>query len=283
MVTKTSAVGDEAVVFERRRAPANARRLTFALGLATLGAVAAFVGVGDPVAVATTAALGGVAVMILGLMAADSAATGGRLRQLRRRLRRVLPRTSPGYRERPPEPELWVDDEAVPEAGAREVVVGHYASQDFDFFPVYLVLDDRVVELDVFRSREKALEAQAALATRLQLPTRELQTGIFGFGAARGCLVGALTIGAQVAAIGAGGVGSVFVNAPALQLLLPTLMVLALWSISELARRATVAQVRPLVDREVSATFGLGRARAARDGAGETLEGAESTERAPAD
>jgi len=257
----------DATLFERRRAPLNAKRVSFAGGLMTLVGVGAFLLSASPFAATMTAILGGVFTMTFGLAAMDQAAYGGRLHRLRRQLRLVSRPAARGYRDRPPGPELWVDAEALPKASAREVLVGHYASQDFDFFPLYLVFDDRVVELDVFRDRAQALAAQETLAERVDLPAGESPTGLFGMGTSQGCLVGAATVTAQLAAIAAGGIGSLFVEGPTLRMLLPTLMVLALWAIAGVAARIGAKRVRPRIDEEVRHTFALAgpRVRVAPD------------------
>jgi len=266
------------VLFERRRAPLNALRVTFAVGLATLAGVGAAMALSDVPTIATVAAMGGVATMIFGLLAVDGSAFGTRLGRLHGRLRWVTPPAGSGYRERPPEPELWVDDDPIRQPRLRELVVGHFASQDFDFYPLFLVLEDQVVELDVFRDRAQALAAQERLAERLELQTREMHTGIFGTGATSGCLFAAVTLLASVTAIGAGGVGTVFVEGPLLQVLLPTLMVFALWGISGVARRVGARRVRPDVDREVIEAFDLGRPRVRVAADEEATAGVEATD-----
>ena len=141
-------------------------------------------------------------------------------------------------------------------------MVGHFTSEDFDFWPLYLVFDDRVVELDLFRNQDEALAAQATLAERLELPTRAFPTGAFGSGATTGCLLGAVTVMSQVAAIGAGGIGSLLVEGPGLQVILPTLMIVALWAVSEGSAAVSAKRLRPVIDEEVRAKFGLRGPRA---------------------
>jgi len=250
------------VVYERRRKPFDFRILTGVAGIATMAVSGAALLGSSPELGTVSAIVGGVLTMIFGLLVSERSGFGGRLQRLHRQLTLERPATAEGYRDAPRGPELVWGDTRVPLRRAREVVVGHFANHtgggaSHHFWPLFLVMDDRVVELDVFRTNEQARLAQAALAERLELPTADTGKGRFGEASEMGCLVSALTITGQLATVLFGSMGAIFVGRGSLHALLPALMVLVLWTFTGITSRIGRKKVRPAIDEEVVETFDL--------------------------
>ncbi|MBO6936452.1 MAG: hypothetical protein JJ863_15880 [Deltaproteobacteria bacterium] len=275
------------VVYERRRRPIDFRVLTVGAGIATIvGAGAALLG-SHPELGMVSAIVGGVLTMVFGLLVTERAAFGGALVRLTKTLRLERPASPESYRDSAKGPELVWDDVRIPKKRARAVVVGHFTNHaggghSHHFWPLYLVLDDRVVELDVFRHPEEARFAQAELARRLELPTEELGNTRFGDDAQMGCVVGALTIVSQLGTVLVGSMGGLFVGRGSLQALLPTVMVLLLWASTGVMSSLGRKKVRPRVDEEVRETFELSTPRVRVAVETESAEALEVAEGLPA-
>ncbi len=252
------------VVYERRRRPIDFRVLMAGSGIATIvGSGAALLASHGELGM-VSAIIGGVVTMVLGLLVSERAAFGGVLERIGKTLHLEHPTAPDGYRDAARGPELVWGDTRIPRTRARQVVVGHFtnhagAGHSHHFWPLFLVFDDRVLELDVFRDHSDAVAAQVALAERLELPTDEIGTGRFGDDAQPGCLLAGVTIVSQLAVVLIGSMGGLFAGRGSLQAMLPAVMVLLLWAsagaMSSLGRK----KVRPVVDDEVRETFELSR------------------------
>ncbi len=201
-----------------------------------------------------------VGAMALGLATMNErATTGGRLVPVRRFIEVAPAQDSAGYRDAPDEPALLVDGKTrIPQRELREVVVGHAVNHsggggEHHFWPVFLVSSERVVTVGIYRDQAEALRAGRRLAEMFYLPRREAETGLVGHGVGQGFLLGALTIGLSLAAIGGGSwllVGLGLATAPAL-------IAFALWLFMKFAAEWSRGRLRPLIDAEVARTFKL--------------------------
>ncbi|MEM9075264.1 MAG: hypothetical protein AAGE52_42600 [Myxococcota bacterium] len=111
--------------------------------------------------------------------------TGGALVVLRNVLKLRPASRQRTYRERAAGEEIAVGRRRFLKRDIREVVIGAYRKVtpgeiQSDFWGLYLVLKDTVIELDVFRERNDARDAAYEVAELLDVPVRERTTGSFG-------------------------------------------------------------------------------------------------------
>ncbi|MEM9067193.1 MAG: hypothetical protein AAGE52_01765 [Myxococcota bacterium] len=158
------------------------------------------------------------------------------------------------YREAAAEAELAVDDRLrFPLRALREVVIGrrvnHAEGATQDFSRVFLVLNDQVIEVDVYLDKADALRTCRHLAERFDVPMRETNAG--SFGTLSGFLFRSALL--MLAAVGGAAAGTGLGVAPA-----PALGAIALWAIERSMRAWGQKKFRKDLDEEVRQAFRLG-------------------------
>ncbi len=188
--------------------------------------------------------------------------TGGRLLQIRKHFTLVSPSVDQGYRDAPTGQTLEFDGHRIPQSKVREVVLGHFFNTTgggarHDFWPVYLVLEDQVIELAVLRDKSSALKLRREIAELFDVPMLERETDIFGVGIAGGCLNGILTIGLDL----------VLIMLPLLALTMvgergavpvPAIAAVLMWLNHRLTPKLFARDIGSAIDEQVAKRFELG-------------------------
>ncbi|MFK8001285.1 MAG: hypothetical protein AB8H86_16945 [Polyangiales bacterium] len=164
---------DERVVWEAtRNGESLASAHTFYLLLTLLGALA-------PFPLSFIVPIAGMAALVLGSKRiADGTYRSDRFTTLTERLELLsLPLLDTDYRGPPPERELRIDGENVPLRSARYVGTCEETKSGAAFkrWPVYLVLDERVVLVRTCTSLADATKLRGDIASKLALPERDLE------------------------------------------------------------------------------------------------------------
>ena len=218
----------------------------------------------EPFYGAMAATLCGVVAMAMGLVVMSSkVAIGGRLLQVRKRFELVTAAHAEGYRDAPSEDEIELEDgRKFPKSKVREVVLGHFSNNSggggqHDFWPVYLVLDEHVIELAVLTNKSSALKLRREVAELFDVPAVERETRVFGTGLGAGFLNGLVSIGLDL----------LFLSLPVLVLTtlgrhaaVPTGAVLALllWMNHRITPSIFARDIRKGIDEQIAELFELG-------------------------
>lgn len=216
----------------------------------------------QPIIAVIVSMLAGVTTMSMGLVALSTrVASGGRLISVRRHFELSAPAVAEGYRDAPHEDELLVEGRRFPRSKVREVVLGHYSNtaggSENHFYPVYLVLENHVIELAVLRRKRAARRLCREIAELFDVPVRRRETGLLGTGTSVGCVQGLITIGLELAALM---VPLLVLSTlgPLIALPTPALMALALWLINRMSASVFGSSLRKRIDEQVVHMFELG-------------------------
>lgn len=216
----------------------------------------------EPFYAAMASTMVGIGALAMGLLDMSTrVSTGGRLLQVRKHFELVSPTSAEGYRDAPSEAMLEFDGRRFPKSKVREVVLGHYftmtgGNQEHHFWPVYLVLDEHVIEIAILGDKGEALRLRREISELFDVPMRERETGIFGEGVGAGCLNGLLTIGLDL----------VLLSLPVAVLTtlgmhaaapVPALVALLMWLNHRITPTLFARGIRAGVDEQVAQTFEL--------------------------
>ena len=219
----------------------------------------------EPFYAALLSMLFAVGAMALGIMTSVSRnALGGRLLAVRRSFELVTPQSSDGYRDAPSEPELWIEGRRFPQNKVREIRLGHFITDGgggmtHDFWPVFLVLDEVVVELAVLRDKADALKLRREIAELFDVPMTESDTGRFGAGYGLGLLNGLLMCVVDLAAVMLPFL--LVLSHPSLAVPSPALAALLMWLVHRVSPKLFGARIRAEIDEGVARRFELGAAK----------------------
>ena len=199
--------------------------------------------------------------MVTGLLYESRHAYGGRLLRVKRTLELVEGEDSPGYREAARGSELVFAGHRVPKSSVREVVRGHIVQRnrhgESHAWPVYLVTEDRVIELAVVDDEPTALKLGREVAELLGVPVRDRETHAFGAYSGVGCFALTATILLQTGLI----VGAMMASFEPRWWFASLLLAFAMWLINWGQGQLSGSRIREVVDDEVTRVFELAGAK----------------------
>lgn len=198
----------------------------------------------------------------------------GVLQVLRDRIETYEPAKTQSYREAPDKGGITVDGERIAREEIREVVLGHYTRIEgkvrVHYWPVYLVLRGRVVEVALHRREESAKEMTAKIASILEVPKRDVDTGDFlrpvedsALAMVGAAAQGALAIGVGLTAALVG----LRAGEPLISMLMFGSIPFGLFFINERVERAMGRRTRDATDQLVTDAFEVGAVRVRVDAA----------------